>query len=200
MASHRRRWRPRTAPRSGWSAIPQAAVAGASALYTDVWISMGQQHDAAKIEALRPYQLNARLLGQGPSGRHRPALPAGASGRGDHRRGHGRSAVGGVRPGGEPAARAEGAHGLPDRRACRVNKRQRQQIIRRVLQEPARRQPAGARGRAGGRRLRGDPGDGQPRSAGDRPAEGRDPAGGCATCSCPARRSVRIRRRPAGGC
>jgi ornithine carbamoyltransferase len=43
---------------------PVAAVAGASALYTDVWISMGQQQDGAKLEALRPYQLNAQLLAQ----------------------------------------------------------------------------------------------------------------------------------------
>ncbi len=41
---------------------PKAAVTGASALYTDVWISMGQARDAAKIEALKPYQLNASLL------------------------------------------------------------------------------------------------------------------------------------------
>ena len=41
---------------------PAVAVAGASALYTDVWISMGQQHDSAKMDALRPYQLNAELL------------------------------------------------------------------------------------------------------------------------------------------
>ncbi len=41
---------------------PAAAVADASALYTDVWISMGQQQDEAKIAALRPYQVNAALL------------------------------------------------------------------------------------------------------------------------------------------
>lgn len=41
---------------------PSAAVADASALYTDVWISMGQQDDGGKVEALKPYQLNARLL------------------------------------------------------------------------------------------------------------------------------------------
>lgn len=41
---------------------PQAAVSSASALYTDVWISMGQQQDTAKVEALRPYQVNATLL------------------------------------------------------------------------------------------------------------------------------------------
>ena len=42
---------------------PKAAVAGASALYTDVWISMGQVQDATKLQALKPYQLNADLLG-----------------------------------------------------------------------------------------------------------------------------------------
>lgn len=41
---------------------PATAVRDASALYTDVWISMGQAHDPTKIEALRPYQLNAELL------------------------------------------------------------------------------------------------------------------------------------------
>jgi ornithine carbamoyltransferase len=41
---------------------PEAAVNDASALYTDVWISMGQQADPAKIAALRPYQLNLALL------------------------------------------------------------------------------------------------------------------------------------------
>ncbi len=40
----------------------QAAVVDASALYTDVWISMGQHQDAGKVEALRPYQVNAALL------------------------------------------------------------------------------------------------------------------------------------------
>ena len=41
---------------------PAAAANGASALYTDVWISMGQQQDAGKVSSLRPYQLNAELL------------------------------------------------------------------------------------------------------------------------------------------
>ncbi len=43
---------------------PAVAAKGASALYTDVWISMGQSADAAKVEALTPYQLNAKLLGR----------------------------------------------------------------------------------------------------------------------------------------
>jgi len=41
---------------------PQRAAEGASALYTDVWISMGQEHDRAKLAALEPYRLDARLL------------------------------------------------------------------------------------------------------------------------------------------
>ncbi|MFH0916176.1 MAG: ornithine carbamoyltransferase [bacterium] len=41
---------------------PQVAALGASALYADVWISMGQQQDAAKVAALHPYQVNAILL------------------------------------------------------------------------------------------------------------------------------------------
>lgn len=41
---------------------PRVAVRDASALYTDVWISMGQAQETAKVEALRPYQLNASLL------------------------------------------------------------------------------------------------------------------------------------------
>ncbi len=43
---------------------PQKAVRDASALYTDVWVSMGQAQDSAKIASLRPYQLNASLLAQ----------------------------------------------------------------------------------------------------------------------------------------
>jgi ornithine carbamoyltransferase len=39
------------------------AVAGADAVYTDVWVSMGDEADAKhRREALAPYQLNAELL------------------------------------------------------------------------------------------------------------------------------------------
>jgi ornithine carbamoyltransferase len=41
---------------------PVVAVKDASALYTDVWISMGQNADSEKMAALRPYQLNRALL------------------------------------------------------------------------------------------------------------------------------------------
>jgi ornithine carbamoyltransferase len=42
---------------------PVVAAGGASALYTDVWISMGQDDDKDKVAALRPYQVNSALLG-----------------------------------------------------------------------------------------------------------------------------------------
>ncbi|MEX0992787.1 MAG: ornithine carbamoyltransferase [Solirubrobacterales bacterium] len=42
---------------------PLAAAAGAHALYTDVWVSMGDEGDAAKRrKLLAPYQLNSELL------------------------------------------------------------------------------------------------------------------------------------------
>jgi len=41
---------------------PLAAAAGASALYTDVWISMGQAEDEGKTRALEPYRIDAALV------------------------------------------------------------------------------------------------------------------------------------------
>ena len=42
---------------------PFVAVKGADVLYTDVWTSMGQeQEQARRIDMLRPYQLNERLV------------------------------------------------------------------------------------------------------------------------------------------
>ncbi|HZK48100.1 MAG TPA: ornithine carbamoyltransferase [Thermoleophilia bacterium] len=41
---------------------PAAAAANASALYTDVWISMGQSADAEKVAALTPYRIDDDLL------------------------------------------------------------------------------------------------------------------------------------------
>lgn len=43
---------------------PTAAVRDASALYTDVWISMGQRRNSKKVASLRLYQVNAALLGK----------------------------------------------------------------------------------------------------------------------------------------
>ena len=41
---------------------PAEAVAGADAVYTDVWISMGEPDAAAKREALAPYRVDEALL------------------------------------------------------------------------------------------------------------------------------------------
>jgi len=42
---------------------PVEAVAGADAVYTDVWASMGQEHERdLRIKVFRPYQVNAALL------------------------------------------------------------------------------------------------------------------------------------------
>lgn len=42
---------------------PRVAVAEASALYTDVWISMGQAEDEQKLRALEPYRIDTALVG-----------------------------------------------------------------------------------------------------------------------------------------
>ena len=43
------------------------AVEGADAVYTDVWASMGHEHQLAeRLEAFRPFQLNAALLSAAP--------------------------------------------------------------------------------------------------------------------------------------
>ena len=68
-----------------------------------------------------------RADGEGGRGCDLHALPAGASRRGGHRRGDRRTAIGGVRRGREPAARAEGRAGLGARRgtiACMKCSRQ----------------------------------------------------------------------------
>jgi ornithine carbamoyltransferase len=46
------------------TAIPQEAVEGVDAIYTDVWASMGQEHEAARRRVVfQPYQVNAALVG-----------------------------------------------------------------------------------------------------------------------------------------
>jgi ornithine carbamoyltransferase len=45
------------------TAVPQEAVAGADAVYTDVWASMGQEHEVSRRRlAFQPYQVNSSLL------------------------------------------------------------------------------------------------------------------------------------------
>ena len=42
---------------------PRAAVAGADAVYTDAWASMGQEHEAQQRQKIfQPYQVNRRLI------------------------------------------------------------------------------------------------------------------------------------------
>ena len=104
----------------------RAAVRGADVIYTDTFTSMGQEaeHDV-RLAALRDYQVNMDLVqARRPAGQGH-ALPAGALGRGDHRRGAVLAALRGLRPGGEPAARAEGDHGGGHRVARRQPARRR---------------------------------------------------------------------------
>ena len=44
---------------------PKKAVKGADIVYTDVWASMGQEHEAdQRREVFKPYQVNEALLGR----------------------------------------------------------------------------------------------------------------------------------------
>lgn len=46
---------------------PQEAVEGADAVYTDVWTSMGQEHERAqRLPVFKPYQVNEALLQHAP--------------------------------------------------------------------------------------------------------------------------------------
>ena len=56
---------------------PVAAVKGAAAVYTDVWTSMGQEKErAARLDALRPYQVNEALMKHCPDALFMHCLPA----------------------------------------------------------------------------------------------------------------------------
>jgi ornithine carbamoyltransferase len=51
------------------TASPREAAEGADALYTDVWASMGQEHEAARRRPVfQPYQVNAALMGEAQPG------------------------------------------------------------------------------------------------------------------------------------
>ncbi len=60
------------------TASPHEAVQGAHAVYTDVWASMGQEHEAARRRPVfAPYQVNAALLAHAaPAARVMHCLPA----------------------------------------------------------------------------------------------------------------------------
>ena len=57
---------------------PVAAVGGADAVYTDVWVSMGEESEAAhRAKVLAPYQVNAELMrAAGPDAIFLHCLPA----------------------------------------------------------------------------------------------------------------------------
>jgi len=57
---------------------PYEAVKGADIVYTDVWVSMGQEEERErKIRLLQPYQVNKRLMeAAGPQARFMHCLPA----------------------------------------------------------------------------------------------------------------------------
>jgi ornithine carbamoyltransferase len=56
---------------------PVAAVKGAAVVYTDVWASMGQEKErAVRLEAFKPYQVNAALMKHCPQAFFMHCLPA----------------------------------------------------------------------------------------------------------------------------
>lgn len=56
---------------------PCEAVAGAQFVYTDVWVSMGQDHEAdLRRKALSPYQVNSELIGLAEDAWFLHCLPA----------------------------------------------------------------------------------------------------------------------------
>ena len=65
-------------------ADPAEAVEGADIVYTDVWVSMGDEDSDERREAFAPYQVDAALMAKAPNA-HVPALPARAPRRGSHR-------------------------------------------------------------------------------------------------------------------
>jgi ornithine carbamoyltransferase len=56
---------------------PAEAVEGAEIVYTDVWVSMGQDAEAdTRLQALAPYQVNEALIARCPSAHFLHCLPA----------------------------------------------------------------------------------------------------------------------------
>jgi ornithine carbamoyltransferase len=56
---------------------PNEAVDGADFVYTDVWVSMGQDSETeARMTALRPYQVDEALMDRAPAARFLHCLPA----------------------------------------------------------------------------------------------------------------------------
>ncbi len=89
---------------------PQAAVEGADAVYTDVCVSMGFEHESTKRAPIfRPYQVNEALMSEGRAACGFHALPSRAAQRRSNRRCHRQPSIHRLRSGRKPPARAEGA-------------------------------------------------------------------------------------------
>ena len=57
-------------------ADPAQAVEGADIVYTDVWVSMGDEDSDAKRAAFAPYQVDEALMDRAPNARFLHCLPA----------------------------------------------------------------------------------------------------------------------------
>lgn len=55
---------------------PAEAVAGADIVYTDVWVSMGDEDSAARRKAFAPYRVDEALMERAPGARFLHCLPA----------------------------------------------------------------------------------------------------------------------------
>src|SRR5205814_6824494 len=55
---------------------PAEAVEGADIVYTDVWVSMGDEHSEEKLAAFAPYQVDEALMSLAPNARLLHCLPA----------------------------------------------------------------------------------------------------------------------------
>jgi ornithine carbamoyltransferase len=55
---------------------PAEAVDGADIVYTDVWVSMGDEHSDEKLAAFAPYQIDEALMSHAPNARFLHCLPA----------------------------------------------------------------------------------------------------------------------------
>ena len=86
---------------------PAEAVAGADAVHTDTWVSMGQEAEkAARKQAFEGFTVDAELMALAAPGRRLHALPAGVPRPRGHRRRDRRPAQRRVPAGPQPPARA----------------------------------------------------------------------------------------------
>ena len=112
---------PRSPLRS--STIPARPSLGADIVYTDVWASMGQEHEAEqRREAFAPYQVDDALLAPARHDVDLPPLPPRPPRRGGDLERPRRPAQPGHPPGGQPAPFPDGAAGLAARRVHRLRR------------------------------------------------------------------------------